>query len=77
MLIGIDASRAVTDQPTGTEHYSRELIRHLLQVDATQPGGREFILYTARNPLPGLLPRLPRQWRKKKWRMKQSRFPLP
>jgi glycosyltransferase involved in cell wall biosynthesis len=29
MHIGIDASRAVTCQPTGTEQYSREIIEHL------------------------------------------------
>jgi len=33
MLIGIDASRAVSDAPTGTETYSRELIRALLALD--------------------------------------------
>ncbi len=33
MLIGIDASRAVSRAPTGTETYSRELIRALLALD--------------------------------------------
>ncbi len=33
MLIGIDASRAVSRAPTGTEIYSRELIRALLAQD--------------------------------------------
>lgn len=33
MLIGIDASRAVGAAPTGTETYSRELIRALLALD--------------------------------------------
>ncbi len=33
MLIGIDASRATAAQPTGTEIYSRELIRALLALD--------------------------------------------
>lgn len=33
MLIGIDASRATSAQPTGTEIYSRELIRALLALD--------------------------------------------
>jgi glycosyltransferase involved in cell wall biosynthesis len=33
MLIGIDASRATSAQPTGTENYSRELIRALLALD--------------------------------------------
>ncbi len=33
MLIGIDASRATSATPTGTETYSRELIRALLALD--------------------------------------------
>ncbi len=33
MLIGIDASRAVSESPTGTEVYSRELIRAWLAID--------------------------------------------
>ncbi len=33
MLIGIDASRAVTPAPTGTETYSQELIRALVALD--------------------------------------------
>ena len=33
MLIGIDASRATSATPTGTETYSRELIRALLAMD--------------------------------------------
>ncbi|HEX7587343.1 MAG TPA: glycosyltransferase family 1 protein [Anaerolineae bacterium] len=33
MIVGIDASRAVSVAPTGTETYSRELIRALLALD--------------------------------------------
>lgn len=33
MLIGIDASRATSSAPTGTETYSRELIRGLVALD--------------------------------------------
>ncbi len=33
MLIGIDASRATSAAPTGTETYSRELIRALIAMD--------------------------------------------
>lgn len=33
MLIGIDASRATVAQRTGTEHYSYQLIRHLVALD--------------------------------------------
>lgn len=36
MLIGIDASRAVSRQPTGTEHYSLHLIRALAQIATPQ-----------------------------------------
>ncbi len=42
MLIGIDASRAVSDAPTGTETYSRELIRALLALDSKN----QYRLYT-------------------------------
>ncbi len=36
MLIGIDASRAVSRQPTGTEHYSLHLIHALAQIATPQ-----------------------------------------
>lgn len=42
MLIGIDASRAVTAQRTGTETYSLHLIRALLNLGS----GHRFRLYT-------------------------------
>ncbi len=42
MIIGIDASRAVSAAPTGTETYSRELIRALLALD----GKNQYRLYT-------------------------------
>ena len=42
MLIGIDASRAVSDAPTGTETYSRALIRALLALD----NANSYRLYT-------------------------------
>lgn len=42
MLIGIDASRAVSRAPTGTETYSRELTRALLALDQTN----SYRLYT-------------------------------
>jgi len=35
MVVGIDASRAVSARPTGTETYSRELIQALLKLDAS------------------------------------------
>jgi glycosyltransferase involved in cell wall biosynthesis len=42
MLIGIDASRATSRAPTGTENYSRELIRALIASDRKN----RFRLYT-------------------------------
>lgn len=45
-LIGIDASRAIRPVQTGTERYSRELIRALL----VRPGERRFRLYFDRSP---------------------------
>jgi glycosyltransferase involved in cell wall biosynthesis len=42
MLIGIDASRATSAAPTGTEIYSRELIRALLALDQRN----QYRLYT-------------------------------
>jgi glycosyltransferase involved in cell wall biosynthesis len=50
MLIGIDASRALRPQRTGTEHYSWQLIRHLLALGS----GHRFRLYTRRQPPAGL-----------------------
>ena len=67
MRIAIDASRATVARATGTEHYSRELIRALLQVGA----GHEFHLFFRDAPPDGLFsgPRvqqhvipLPRMW---------------
>lgn len=56
MRIGIDASRAVSPQRTGTENYSLQLIRHLLNIARTDEGGQEFALYCNRAPAPGLFP---------------------
>jgi len=42
LIIGIDASRAVSDAPTGTETYSREMIRALLRIDSEN----QYHLYT-------------------------------
>lgn len=44
--LGIDASRALTDAPTGTEYYSRALIEALLRLDSPF----SFRLYTRTNP---------------------------
>ena len=49
MLIGIDASRAASDRPTGTETYSRRLIEALLALDSAH----RFRLYFRRRPPAG------------------------
>ena len=48
MLIGIDASRAATTQPTGTETYSQHLIRALIDLAPDH----HFRLYFNQAPLP-------------------------
>jgi glycosyltransferase involved in cell wall biosynthesis len=48
MVIGIDASRALSARPTGTERYSQELIRALLTLGADH----RFRLYLRREPDP-------------------------
>jgi glycosyltransferase involved in cell wall biosynthesis len=66
MLIGIDASRAVSDRRTGTENYSLHLIRALLSSGAKH----HFRLYFNQPPAPRLFPdgteqrilRFPRLW---------------
>jgi len=52
MLIGIDASRAVAAERTGTENYSLFLIRALLQLDRQN----QYRLYFNRPPAPDLIP---------------------
>jgi len=50
MLIGIDASRALTTRRTGTETYALRLIQALLRLDA----GHRYRLYTNARPPDGL-----------------------
>ncbi len=52
MRIGIDASRAVGVQRTGTEQYSLRLIREMLSIDPDD----EFVLYFRESPRPGDFP---------------------
>jgi glycosyltransferase involved in cell wall biosynthesis len=56
MLIGVDASRIVTDYPTGTEVYSRRLIEALLMLESQREPSirRRFRLYFHRTPAPDL-----------------------
>lgn len=51
-VFGIDASRALSDTPTGTEYYSRALIDALLRLDAPCT----FRLYTRARPAPDFFP---------------------
>lgn len=60
MLIGIDASRTVLAQRTGTERYALEIIRALIEVAPEQ----QYVLYFNQPPPPDLLPRSSRvRWR--------------
>lgn len=52
MLIGIDASRATAAQRTGTEGYSLQIIRALVE----QGRGHRFRLFFRDDPPPGLVP---------------------
>lgn len=54
MLIGIDASRAVTQQRTGTEAYAYFLIQELIRQTAER--GDRLRLYFNRPPAPTLFP---------------------
>lgn len=51
-IFGIDASRALTPAPTGTEYYSRALIDALLRLDSPY----RFRLYTRAVPPPDFFP---------------------
>ena len=57
MLVGIDASRAVADRPTGTEIYSRRLIQALLTLDSPH----RFRLYLRTAPPPHLFENVERR----------------
>jgi len=60
MLIGIDASRAVRAERTGTENYSWYLIQALLQTDSRN----RYRLYFNQGPEPGTFPQDERiEWR--------------
>jgi glycosyltransferase involved in cell wall biosynthesis len=54
MLIGIDASRTLCVQRTGTERYALEIIRHLLALPTAAE--HTWRLYVQEAPLPGLFP---------------------
>ncbi len=60
MEIGIDASRTVYKQKTGTEYYSYNLIKNLIKLDRKN----EYILYS-RNPLTKYFQNLPENFKNK------------
>src|SRR5438045_663677 len=55
MRIAYDASRAARPQPTGTERYSRELLRALAEIDVSN----EYWLYFNGRPPAGVAPDRP------------------
>ena len=57
MLIGIEAERANTPAKTGVEHYAKELIMHLAQIDTKN----NYILYLRTQPEDWIL-RLPQNF---------------
>jgi glycosyltransferase involved in cell wall biosynthesis len=60
VLIGIDASRSTLARRTGTERYSLEIIRALIEL----PTDDRFVLYFNQPPPPDLFPRSERvRWR--------------
>lgn len=59
MIIGIDASRAVTTRKTGTEHYSEQIIYHISKLDKKN----KYILFSETKPSKGsLLDKLPKNF---------------
>lgn len=59
MIIGIDASRALRAQRTGTERYALEIIRHLLRLPAAQ--AHQWRLYLDAPPPANFLGAMPGQ----------------
>ncbi len=57
MIIAIDASRAISDQPTGTELYSARIILHLAKIDTNTT----YYLYSPKKPT-GDLANLPKNF---------------
>jgi len=54
MRIGIDASRAFVDQPTGTERYATETIDQMLRLE--EASEVEWVLYCKRGQAAGIAP---------------------
>jgi glycosyltransferase involved in cell wall biosynthesis len=78
MLVGVDASRALADRPTGTETYSRRLIQALLRLESCH----RFRLYFRKAPPPDLFPEaelrtisFPRLWTHVRLAWEMARHP--
>ena len=56
MKIAIDASRSTVERMTGTEHYSRQLIHHLILENDTLDNPHQLHLYFRDEPSPDLFP---------------------
>lgn len=54
--IAIDASRSTVARSTGTEHYSHQLIRHLILLNDQRADPHHLLLYFRNQPAPDLLP---------------------
>lgn len=82
LRIAIDASRATVVHMTGTEYYSRELIRHLIELNNTLEAPHQLDLFFRDQPEPNLFPEseyatahvipFPRLWTH--WRLAASLF---
>src|SRR3972149_7414840 len=80
MRIGIDASRAFVDSPTGTERYSYEVITRMLRLPEARK--HEWVLYTKPHPnyvnnSPLLFPSLNLREGKEECYIKVVEIPLP
>ena len=78
ICVGIDASRAIASEPTGTEIYSLRLIQEMLRLSAEY----EFRLYTRSDPPQGMFPAaavraipFPRMWTHLRLSWEMLRFP--
>ncbi|MCY3832924.1 MAG: glycosyltransferase family 1 protein [Chloroflexi bacterium] len=77
LRIAIDASRATSAQPTGTENYARRLIQALVQANESRQEPDRYALYFRDDPAPELFPesahvelivlRAPRLWTHLRW----------
>ena len=82
LRIAVDASRATVEHTTGTEYYSRELIRHLIELNDTLEKPHQLDLFFRDQPIANMFPEsehvakhvipFPRLWTH--WRLAASLF---